>query len=183
VSTSTFLRYELVTGTFSPTFPIAQIAPALPGDPFVCVILAIRNKAGFIWAHADCYSRPGFSARAHGSVDCRWPIEGFDAGCDQSIAAQYSASAITILDNPVWSPITCEPAWKTLVCTSADNVGGRMDPVGQNAIGKAVALGRPLRRSGWAERAFTTRQKRNWWTQSTWARLAWRNPSDGWRLR
>ena len=141
--------------------------PALSGDPFVSVILAIRNEAGFIDRTLTAILEQDFPRErmevliADGqSTDSTRAVIG-------SIAARYSAPTVTILDNPgrfvspglnaalaaakgeiivridghtIVEGDYVRECVDALLRTGADNVGGRMDPVGRNAFGMAVAL-------------------------------------------
>ncbi|HEY3455142.1 MAG TPA: glycosyltransferase family 2 protein [Bryobacteraceae bacterium] len=143
------------------------IAPPLAADPFVSVILAIRNEASFIERTLTAILEQDFPHERMEVLIADGQSTDATRAVIQAIAGRCATSAITILDNPGWfvSPglnaalraargdiivridghtiierdyvRSCVEA---LLRTGADNVGGRMDPVGQNPFGKAVAL-------------------------------------------
>lgn len=156
-----------VTGTFSLSSPSRGIAPPLAGDPFVSVILAIRNEAGFIDRTLTAILEQDFPPERMEVLIADGQSTDATRGVIAATAARYSAPAVVILDNPgrFVSPglnATLSAARGDIVVridghtivergyvrecvdallrTGADNVGGRMDPVGQNAFGMAVAL-------------------------------------------
>jgi glycosyltransferase involved in cell wall biosynthesis len=139
----------------------------LSGDPFVSVILAIRNEAGFIERTLTAILEQDFPSERMEVLIADGESTDSTRAVIASIAARYPAPAIAILENPgrFVSPglnaalaaargdIVVRIDGHTIVergyvheCvdallrTGADNVGGRMDPVGQNSFGTAVAL-------------------------------------------
>ncbi|MGH9692981.1 MAG: glycosyltransferase family 2 protein, partial [Bryobacteraceae bacterium] len=143
------------------------IAPALPGDPFVSVILAIRNEAGFIERTLTAILEQDFPRERMEVLIADGESTDSTRAVIASLAARSGAPAVAILDNPgrfvspglnaalarargdivvridghtIVERDYVRECVSALLRTGADNVGGRMDPVGQNSLGKAVAL-------------------------------------------
>jgi glycosyltransferase involved in cell wall biosynthesis len=91
----------------------------LSGDPFVSVILAIRNEAGFIERTLTAILEQDFPSERMEVLIADGESTDSTRAVIASIAGRYPAPAMR----------ECVDA---LLRTGADNVGGRMDPVGQN---------------------------------------------------
>jgi succinoglycan biosynthesis protein ExoA len=75
------------------------IASPLAGDPFVSVILAIRNEAGFIERTLTAILEQDFPAGRMEVLIADGQSTDSTRAVIESVAARYPASSITILDN------------------------------------------------------------------------------------
>jgi succinoglycan biosynthesis protein ExoA len=142
--------------------------PPISPSPFVSVILAIRNEASFIQRTLTAILRQNYPPEllelliADGQstdntreiisevVDqyaARFPVLVIDnpalivsPGLNAALAAARGEVIVRIDGHTIIEPTYVSECIDALKRSGADNVGGRMDPVGSSDFGKAVAL-------------------------------------------